>query len=463
MKNYIYIIVLNVFLLIGFNSCKKPLKYSKNHLEFSTDSLLFDTVFTTVGSITKNFKIYNNNNSPIKIDEIELMGGSNSPFRINIDGISGIFHKDIELRKKDSLFAFVEVTLQVNNVTNPLIISDSIRFKTNGKNQYVHLDVWGQDAYFHVNELVGDSYYPWLNDKPHVIYGLAAVGYPEIDSNLTLTIPAGTQIYSHKGAVLLTYKSTLNIQGQLGNEVVFQGDRLESFYDDVPGQWFGIYLSQAKNCVIDYAIIKNGEVGIRVDTTSALNTLTLSNTIIDNHDFYDLMLNSGANVSVENCVFGSCGLSSALLFAGGTSTFKNCNFVNYWTGTRGGPAFALKNWYEDGNGNVHERDINCNIYNSIFYGNSQDEFIIDSLVNSSATFNVNISDCLIKKESIYNYTYLSNIIWNSDPMFVDYTLVDYHVNSGSPVIDAGNPTNATTTAIDGVSRGSTPDIGAYEY
>ncbi len=463
MKNNIYILVLTVFLLIGLNSCKKPLNYSKNHLDFSTDSILFDTIFTTVGSTTKRFKIYNNNNNPIKIEEIELMGGSNSPFRINIDGISGIYHQDIELRKKDSLFAFVEVTLQVNNATNPLVISDSIRFKTNGKNQYVILDVWGQDAYFHVNEIVGDSYSPWLNDKPHVIYGLAAVGYPELDSNLTLTIPAGTQIYCHKNAALFVYKSTLNIQGQLNNEVVFQGDRLESFYDDVPGQWSGIILIQAKNCNIDYTIIKNGALGLRVDTTSAINTLNLTNTIIDNSDFYNLMVNAGANVTVENCVFGSSGLSSALLYAGGTSSFKNCNFVNYWTGTRGGPAFALKNWFEDTIGNIYERDITCNIYNSIFYGNSQDEFIIDSLANGVAQFNVNISDCLIKKEEIYNYTYLSNIIWNSDPLFVDFTTNDFHVNSGSPVIDAGNPSTATTTSIDGISRGAYPDIGAYEY
>ncbi len=463
MKNFIYTVTIGLIFFIGFNSCKKPISYSKEHLEFSTDSLLFDTIFTTIGSTTKRFKIYNNNNSPIIIDEIELMGGVNSPFRVNIDGISGVYHKDIELRKKDSLFAFVEVTLQVNNTTNPLVISDSIRFKTNGKNQYINLDVWGQDAYFHVNEVVADSYYPWLNDKPHVIYGVATVGYPGIDSNLTLTIPAGTQIYSHKDAFLLVYKSTLDIQGQLGNEVVFQGDRLESFYDDVSGQWFGIVLSQAKNCNIDYAIIKNGAVGLRVDTTSALNTLNLTNTIIDNNDFYNLWVNAGANVTVENCVFGQSGITSALLFAGGTSVFNNCNFVNYWTGTRGGPAFAIKNWFKDENGNIHERDIDCNVNNCIIYGNSQDEFVIDSLANGTALFNVNISDCLIKKEETYNYNYLFNIIWNSDPLFVDYTIGDYHVNSGSPVIDAGNLSTSTSSSIDGVARGSSPDIGAYEY
>lgn len=231
-KLLLFVPVLTV--LLFFQGCKKDTVFTKDHLDFSTDSVLFDTVFTTVGSTTKRFKLYNNNNAPIRIDEIELMGGANSPFRINIDGVSGTYHEDIVVPDDDSLFVFVEVTLQVNNATNPLVISDSIRFLTNGLNQYVHLDVWGQDAYFHANEIVAGT---WPNDKPHVIYGLAAVGYPGIDSNLTLNIPQGTDVYCHKNSRLLVYKSALNIQGVLDNEVTFQGDRLESFYDDKSGQW----------------------------------------------------------------------------------------------------------------------------------------------------------------------------------------------------------------------------------
>ena len=82
-------------------SCKKDKGFTKNHLDFSEDTLLFDTVFTTVGSVTKRFKVYNNNASPIRIDEIELMGGEDSPFRINFDGVPGIYHQDIEIDAKD--------------------------------------------------------------------------------------------------------------------------------------------------------------------------------------------------------------------------------------------------------------------------------------------------------------------------------------------------------------------------
>lgn len=461
MKNIFYILIFTILSVFVF-SCKKPLNYSKENLSFSTDTVLFDTIFTTIGSTTKRFKIYNKDNSKLKIDEIELMGGVDSPFRINIDGESGVLFSNIEINKKDSLFAFVEVTLEVNSASNPLVISDSIRFKTNGSNQYVNLDVWGQDAYFHVNEVVGD-FDPWLNDKPHVIYGVAAVGYPGIDSNLTLTIPAGTQVYGHKNSSLLVYKSTLLVQGQLDNEVVFQGDRLESFYDDVSGQWRGIWLSQAKNCDINYAIIKNGSVGLQVDTTSAVNTLNLTNTIITNNDFYNLWLVAGPNVNAENCVFGDAGVISAYCFAGGDASFVNCNFTNYWNGTRGGPSFALKNWFEGGDGLVYEKDIVLDVTNCVIYGNAVDEFVIDSLANGTATFDVNFRNCLIKKEEIYDYSYLSDIKWNEDPLFFDVQLKDFHLNSDSPLIDFGNTIIYTSNSIDGAARGSSPDVGAYEF
>jgi hypothetical protein len=133
-------------------SCKKKGLLSKENLSFSKDTVVFDTVFTTIGSTTQQFKIYNRENRTVRIDEIELMGGTNSPFRINVDGISGTYLKDFELEGKDSLFAFVEVTLGINSQSLPLIVEDSIRFRTNGKDQYVKLAVWGQDAYFHYKD-----------------------------------------------------------------------------------------------------------------------------------------------------------------------------------------------------------------------------------------------------------------------------------------------------------------------
>jgi len=465
MKNLIYLLIFTVLSVLSF-SCKKPFTYSNKNLSFSTDSLLFDTVFTTIGSTTKRFKLYNTDNVIINIEEMELMGGANSPFRINIDGTSGTVFKDVELAGGDSLFAFVEVTLAVNNVSNPLVISDSIRFKTNGKNQYVNLDVWGQDAYFHVNELVGDGEL-WLNDKPHVIYGFAAVGLPETETspeviNQTLTIQEGSHKHGHKGALMFVYKSTLIVNGALGNEVVFEGDRLESFYDDISGQWRGIILRQAKNCIIDYAIIKNGGIGLQIDTTSGSSTLILNNSIIKNNDFYNLYMVAGPIVTVKNCLFGDAGIISAFSFVGGDITFTNCNFVNYWNGTRSGPSFGVKTWFKDNSNSIHEIDLKLKMYNSVMYGNALNELVVDSLANSSNLFDVTFENCLYKTENELSYTYIVNSIWNQNPLFVDTGLKNFKVQTGSPLIDAGSSTNFTIQSIDGMPR-SNPDIGVYEF
>lgn len=459
--------ILIIFSLVVFfasSSCKKKISYTKNNLSFSNDTIIFDTVFTTVGSTSERLKFYNLNALPIQIEEIELMGGTNSPFKINIDGISGHYHEGLEIPSKDSLFAFIEVTLSVNNQNTPLIIEDSIRFRSNGKDQYVNLVVWGQDAYFHVAEsgsafaFVGDLIDPWLNDKPHVLYGDVA-----LDSGQTLTIPAGTKVYGHKNSRLIIYKSTLNVNGQLGDEVVFKHDRLESFYDNNGGQWQGILFVQANYSTIDYTNVYNANIGIQVDTTGTTNTLKLTNSIIENSAFYNLFLVAGAVVEVENSIFGDAGVNAALLFAGGEANFKHCNFVNFWSGSRGGPAFGIKNYWEV-EGVIYVRDfVNTHFDNCVFWGNNTNELIVDTLANSPALFDVTFNNCLAKDEAPYTYSNFVNMIWNLNPLFTDLSIKDYHFEDGSPLDNAGLSTVGTMLDIEGNSRDlSEPDIGAYE-
>jgi hypothetical protein len=440
-----------------FSSCKKPLLLSKGNLSFSKDTVVFDTVFTTIGSTTQQFKIYNNDNKTVKIEEIELVGGTSSPFRINIDGLSGLSFSDIELEGKDSLFAFVEVTLGVNGQTLPLIIEDSIRFRTNGVDQYMKLAVWGQDAYFHYKDLNEGT---WPNDKPHVVYGYAA-----IDSAKTLTIPAGTDIYLHKNSILYNYKGTLNIEGEKDNEVTFQGDRLESWYNDVAGQYYGIYFQEARPSTINYAIIKNGTSGIHLfskDASFAAEyTLEVTNTKIYNNARYGVFIYSGARVKAENCVIAKNGTHALLVLEGGDFNFNHCDLLGY--GAASAPAVGISNFYNDyANATQNIGSINEGvIYNSVIYGNQEGEIAFDTIIEGGVQVNLDIKNCVIKRTPEGTDNFYTNIFWNFDPLFTNNEEYDFTFPASSKLNNNGFFTTVSTD-INGNPRNDPPDIGAYE-
>ena len=474
MRFYIYFIY---FLIIGttlaLSSCKKPLSFSTENLAFSADTVIFDTVFTTIGSTTKKLKIYNNDSKTLNVEQIELMGGANSPFRINVDGSPGTNFADLEMEGNDSLFIFVEVTLDPNNQLTPIVIEDQIRFRTNGTDQYVQLVAWGQDMYFHYSDIPGNNLDlnegTWPNDKPHVIYN-----YAFIDSAKTLDIQAGTEIYLHKNAILYNYKGTLNINGAFGNEVTLQGDRLESYYDDVAGQYYGIYMQEARPSKIDYAIIKNGTSGIHLfseDPTNSSYTLEVSNTIIQNNASYGMFIFQGAKVKAENCVIAKNGVHSLLVLGGGDFNFNHCTLVSYGGDQNAGSAVGISNFYNNPNTLTQEvSSINeGTITNSVIYGHADYELAFDTTDFGGAVLNFDFQRNLIRSEDIFTDGFFTNgNLWNEEPLFVDANDYDFHFWSASPMNNAGDAafpvTNVSTvnSDLEGTSRSSGPDLGAYE-
>ena len=140
-----------------FSSCNKETLINHNNsvkLEFSNDTIMFDTIFTSIGSITKELMVYNNNNFDITTD-IKLSGSSEGHFRMNVDGESGNDQKDILIRAKDSIFIFLEVTIDPNQQNNPYLVSDSITFSALSNDRTVKLIAYGQDAYFHTANKTG--------------------------------------------------------------------------------------------------------------------------------------------------------------------------------------------------------------------------------------------------------------------------------------------------------------------
>jgi len=338
-----------IFFLTVFNffSCKKN-KFttdSSDKVRFSQDSVLFDTVFTTIGSSTRNIRVINNNSQKIKISDIRLGGGNSSSFIINVDGSPGHSFSDIEIAANDSLYIFIQVNVNPTNQNSPLIISDAIIFTTNGNVQTVQLEAWGQDAYYHYPTdaiKFKDGYFPyslvsaqmntvvtWPNDKPHVIYG-----YLVVDSTQKLIIPAGTRVYLNNRAGMWVFRyGEINVNGQKGNEVIFQGARREKEYTDEPGQWDRIWINEGSmNNVINYAIIKNGFIGIQTEVfgnTLGLGRLKLTNTQIHNMSMWGLY-SLAYEVYAGNNVISNCHEHSLNILLGGNYTFLHCTFANFW-------------------------------------------------------------------------------------------------------------------------------------
>ena len=465
---YILYISIGLMIFISLNvSCKKNklLVGARYNVEFSKDTVLFDTLFTTIGSTTKYFKCYNNYNGILNIENIRLENGTNSQFRINVDGVSNVNFENIEILPGDSLFIFVEVTIDPGGIDLPFVVEDKIVFTTNGNDKSVILNAWGQDAYFHVNEIVSGE---WSNDKPHVIYGLAAVGFPKIDSNLLLTIGPGTRIYGHSNAILYVYKSSLQINGELNDIVSFQQDRLEDYLlypsDSVAGQWRGIYFSSPMNSNITHTEIKNAVIGIQIDTFYNNNSVTIDKIKINN-SLYANILTQGANLKATNCLFGNSNNFSGYISIGGSVEFENCTFANYANTSRNSPSLLFKDYYESANNQINVRPFSvAKFTNCVIDGNNKNELVCDTLSSYTSSFdNVKFDHCAIKSEdSLINLSLFNNCYLNYESNFKNVDSWDFDLNENSELIDLGTNSSIIDDILER-PRSVPNDLGCYEY
>ncbi len=423
---------------------------------------MFDTVFTEIGSTTKHFKVYNRQSGPLNIEKIFLAGGSDSNYRLNIDGVEDYNLENIVIRPKDSLFVFVEVTVDPTNINTPMVVQDSVVFITNSNLQDIDLVAFGQDYHLINGQYVNTQ--TWINDKPYLVYNSMAV-----DTGQTLTIEEGCQIHFHHNSSLFVLGS-LVVNGSLDEPVVFQGDRLESLYDDVPGQWGYIHLvSGSHDNEIDYAIIKNSIIGIQVDTfLNNSPTLRITNTRVENMNAVGIFA-QGAIIHAENCLFTNCGQYALALTIGGDYQFYHCTIGNYWSySNRVTPSLVLNDYYTDIYGVIQKREItNAYFGNCIIYGSNESEIVIDD-EEFQGGINYRFDHCVLRTDPemvLYEDRFISCIV-NSDPLFADEFNNNFELDSLSVARDAGDHVISQFIPNDilGVSRldDAGPDIGAFE-
>src|SRR2546423_14274809 len=289
-----------------FFSCKKTsfITSPDARVTVTADTLRYDTVFTTAGSITQSFKIKNENDQKLKVSSVKLMGGSNSSFKINVDGTIGPEVDNLEIAANDSIYVFVSMIISQNANNLPFVVRDSIKINYNGVDRWVQLEAWGQNAHFLRNKIVTANE-TWPNDLPYVILGSLT-----IDPNKTLTINKGCRVYVHADAPILV-DGSLQVNGQKDtiDRVYFRGDRLDDPYKDFPASWPGIFFRTAsKNNVISYAVIKNAYQALALQDPSpnANPKVILNQCIIDNA--YDAgIVSVTSSIRGVNCLISNCG------------------------------------------------------------------------------------------------------------------------------------------------------------
>lgn len=466
-----YFLALAAFALI-FTSCRRdePITDPNIRLNFSTDTVFFDTVFTTVGSITERISVFNPYDEPVVIERIRLKNAQGSNFKFNADGLDGTNARDIRIEANDSVFVFIEVTVDPNGGTTPLVVEDQLLFETTGGIQDVDLVAWGQDAYFYPSvSFSGGLEYELPTDKPNVFYG-----YSIVDTGVTLNIPCGARVHFHsQSGLLVGHEASLKVIGCQDDPVVIQGDRLEDYFKEVPGQWGQIALTQtSKDSEFRNVIIKNGSLGLSVGFTVNTSVETRPNVILENVQILNMsyigLVGIDGDISATNTVIANCGDHTVALAFGGRYDFTHCTFANYWSGNpRSKPILFLANVSESSEGQVLERDLNTTFTNCIIHGTLEEELEFAEVEGKD--FNYLFDHAIIRTEELpedmENY---NEVIFDTPEnadlgnLFENSSENDYRLDTNSAAINQGKPTDVTLD-LDGNVRDATPDLGAYEF
>lgn len=522
--------LLFIGLMISISSCRKDFETVTNtgNLGFSKDTVYLDTVFSNIGSSTYTLKVYNRSDDDINIPFIKL-DKPGSKYRMMIDGLTGLdednngvgdgrIFNNVELLAKDSMYVFIETTASIAdaNATDFLYTDDIVFGSSNGQ-QKVNLVTLIKDAFFlfpkrdvngikeslllgtdsstgqevringfelDENDPINGNEYIFGNSKPYVVYGYAGV-----PSGRTLTINPGARVHFHASSgIVVQPGATLKINGGVSinpdnpqeNEVVFEGDRLEPLYEDIPGQWGAIWLRQGSiNNYINHLTLKNATVGILVENCD----LKIQNSQIYNSANYGILARAAVMNQCENLVVNLAGQATLACTLGGSYDFRHCTFNNNWRSSNQ-VAVLMSNYEEQADGTDESNPLTkANFYNSIIYSSNNVAIVLDDVdrtntagVDEGVPFVFDIKNCLVKFRDqgtslankweyagIRNPTAENGNIKNQDPVFFDANANKLNIAPDSPASGKGSIAYLVPLDVLGKPRTSVPpDLGAYQ-
>ncbi len=479
-----------------FSSCLKleeDLIDTGFSLEFSVDTLRFDTVFTELGSATRSMKVYNRQDQRISINKIRLANNEAAKFRLNVDGIPEEEFTNVEIPANDSIYIFAEVTIDPDAPLSesPFVIESNIIFEVGDGQQSVLLEAWGQNANYIPNRFGKETVYllpcemgelTWDDPKPYVIYGHMFV------DNCDWRLAPGTRVHVHggpiinsngqldqDGRIIVLPNASLRCEGTLEEPVIIQGDRLEEDFLEIAGQWSGIILANgSRGNTFDHTTVRNSTIGVFVDSTA--------NFVARNSQFYNTaaygVRGRHSRITMQNClVYNNFSSSSAVLDFGGDYNFTYCTFANYGVDAN---ALSISNFFCYERGSLNEclsglsYRLNARFKNCIFAGSKREQVSAFDVTDGTDPnlFNYQFENCLVRYDELEenipyfesSFVDVARISSSLDTLFVSTSDDDYHLDSLSIAEGLAAPVPNILTDLEGNERDAeTPDLGCYEY
>lgn len=426
---------------------------SGGRLTFSEDTVKFDTLFSTVPSVTETFWVHNESADGIRIQTIRLERGTQSGFRVNVDGTYlNPVGTDFEVRKGDSLLVFVEVTTRENHSLDPMLVEDNLLFTLeNGAQQKVNLRTYSWDAQ-KVTNLVVSRDTTIESATPLIVYGDGI----RVDSAATLTL-LGKTLYFHDGA-------GIDVHGQLvADGCVFRGDRLDHMFDYLPydrvsGQWRGIEIaSSSEGNLLTNCEIRNAWNALVCDSTS----LQMQETVIHN--------SRGMGLSARNSVvvLSYCQLTNTLgdclSLDGCEAVIDHCTLAQFYPFSADrGAAFRFTN-------TTMPMVLLCT--NTLATG-YEDDVVMGEVKDTAQVFDYRFSNCILRTDSVSDEKHFEDMMWETPKDSIqgkkhfrnideDNLYYDFTIDSISPAFSRGIGRGDFTSAE--ASRRANKGVSRYSY
>ena len=329
MKRILYLFIL-ISLCVACQDDNSFSTASGLRLTFGEDTLKMDTVFSRSSSSTHAFWVYNNNDDGLRLKTVRLARRNQSGFRVNVDGLyldnsNGSQVNDLEIRRKDSLLVFVELTPPETGQKGPQMVEDRLVFTLeSGLEQHVVLRAWAWDAQ-RLTDLTISRDTVIETSVPLIVTG-------------QLTVTEGTTLTLRNTTLYLHDQAGINVHGTLlAEHCLLRGDRLDWMFDYLPydrisGQWGGIRIHETstRNMLLDTEI-RNATDAVVCDSAAieeGVMRLTMTNCTVHNAKGFGIQANH-ASVLLDHCQLTNT-LGHCISINGGTAVISYCTLGQFY-------------------------------------------------------------------------------------------------------------------------------------